>query len=175
MTFPLPPGCRKVCRPQRSPPRVVGIDEVVRFARSAVKNGAVPCDVAMAVMTAVGCVPCEAAVRNVRDGLDALAEALADLIKAIAVLIREIAGLKWGKDEQPTGPNVRIRTFWEKVVIAMRKALRLWALNDIVEALLNVQDAWNRFMEVLSEFRAAASELADCVEGVSDEKSRGET
>lgn len=175
MTFPLPPGCRKVCRPQRNPPRVVGINEVVRFAKSAVKNGADPCDVAMAVRNAVDCVPCETAVENVRVGLDALAEALVELIQAIWDLISEVTGIDWEGEEQPTGPNVRIRTFWEKLVLALQKALRLWALNDIVEALLNLQDAWNRFMEVLSEFRAAASELADCVEGVNDENGRGET
>lgn len=55
MTFPLPYGCRSVCRPPRKKPRVPTAAVVARMAKAAVKNGESACFVSSEVAKAVDC------------------------------------------------------------------------------------------------------------------------
>lgn len=171
MTFPLPVGvCRKVCRPVRDPPRVVRVSAVVRMARAAVKHGAEPCEVVREVLQEVGCELCKEHIEGVRDGIEALVEAIADFLKALYDLIDALLGIRVQQLPPAEGDAVRIRTFWEKLLLLLRRALIVFRIKEAADALFELIDAWARLNEVLAQFMIEANALANCVEGFSDEQ-----
>lgn len=166
MTFPLPPGCRKVCRPVRDPPRVVQLSTVVRMARAAVAHGADSCELVARVAEAVDCQKCKDEVENVRLGIEAVLEALADLVEAIYDLVDAILGVKVPRDEPPEpGDNVRIKTIWERIKGLLRGVLLILRIKEVVDAILDFLDAWSRFQEVLTQFLSDVNALANCASG----------
>lgn len=137
MTFPLQPGCRKVCHPARNPPRVVRRQDVMRFARAAVKHGEDPCNLSKAIRRALGCC-CDDVLASIDSGIQAIKEDW-DRILEIVGGIGELLGIviELPKVGKPL-PNGVAVTF-EPGIVAILK--RLWTglrAGVVVAALLEL-------------------------------------
>lgn len=159
MTFPLPNGyCRSVCRPKRVSPRLVTIREVVRFARTAVKNGDRPCDIVSGVADAVGC-DCKESAQMVADGIPVLREAQEELISRMVDLANTLGfGLFDLKDAIPRPQDGLLRRLWRRLSVFL-------LVKDIVEQMYAVFVAGQAFFAILDSWITAVSDLLTCLEG----------
>ena len=156
--FPLPSGyCRPVCRPARSEPRTVTIKAAVRFARAAVRHGADPCEVVLAIRQAVGgeC-NCEKQQDEVIQGLDVLAEGWDELWDALLELIKALVGINsWEEFDKLS------KVKWWQVLWSRLKFI--WSIKEVADALWDVIDAIRNLRNQEKAFRDAVADLIDCL------------
>jgi hypothetical protein len=129
MPFPLPAGCRKVCRPVRDPPRTSRIDVVVRMAVAAVKHGEDACYLSQAVASAVGCQPCAPEVEELSISVELLDQSVGDLLSALI----DLAGL-FGV---PKGGLIPDPSLWDIFVQFFKDLAKIYrvisAIADVLE------------------------------------------
>lgn len=154
MTYPLPIGvCRTVCRTKTAP---MDAQVVARMAKSAVKNGDDPCLVVELVRIATGCRgECTEEAQNVEVGLDALREAVDELESALLDLLRAL-NLKGPPSNDPLSK--------ESLLERILKYLKfLSSLKKLVSAILDVWDAYSRFLMVFRQFIDDVAALIRCL------------
>lgn len=119
MTFPLPQGvCRKVCRPTRSPPRVIRASEVFRISRAAKRNGEGPCTI---LSSAYRAVPELGFPEKLDTAALALAEAATAVNDATMVVLEDIATLR----------GMRVIFVWRILSLLYDLSVLVSALNDM--------------------------------------------
>jgi hypothetical protein len=165
MSFPLPSGvCRRVCRPVRSPPRLTGWREAVRFAKAAVKNGDDPCFVASQVAIAVGCdiCGCGEEMLAVEKASDAAGLAWADVRFALYGLIEALSGLDLR--DQPPGQIPDPESWWKRFLRLLRRLIRPAEFLDALWAFVSAVDA---FDQAFYSLQVAIAALEKCRKKVS--------
>jgi len=162
MTFPLPPGCRKVCRPVRIPPRVVKISAVVRFAKAAVDNGESPCAVVDAVSAAVGCERCADQIQVVRQTLERIETGVEDVLSAIWDVL-DAFGIP--RTPAPSDEAGVMRESWFRRVL--RQLNLIAKVAQIVAALIRLVRVFTDFAADLAQLIRDVRALIDCVAGES--------
>lgn len=154
MTYPLPIGvCRTVCRTKTAP---MDAQVVARMAKSAVKNGDDPCLVVELVRIATGCNDsCREEAANVELGLEALKEAVDELEKAIIDLLRAL-NLKGAPTDDPLSKE----SLLERIIKYIKFAS---SLKKLVTAILDVWDAYSKFVSTFRQFIDDVAALIRCL------------
>lgn len=165
MHFPLPSGiCRKVCRPARSTPRLIGQADVVRLARAAVRHGADPCALSRAVRRAMGCC-CDDVLRSIDDGVQAIMEDI-DRIQEILDGMAELAGIlipplrgksRPGDVFQPVTQARGWRLILQKLGNLIRPSVILAALVELAIAIKQLIDDILVLLEDISRLMTCCS------------------
>ena len=152
--FPLEQGtCRVVCRPNRSRPRRVTVKAVVRFANAAVRDGANECDVVDAVVTELGCHPCESLADDVAEALDVVQEVRNRLRNAVLAVL-----LSFGIIPGETMPKETFLQLLRRLLKSVKNIAGVAAA--LVELVLVATEA----VDLLGGVAQTLAEVLECIE-----------
>ena len=153
MKFPLPSGCRKVCRPVRNPPRLSRLEVCVRMAIAAMKNGEDPCAISSTIAVAVGCQPCQAESEALSISVGQLEDSVGMLFDAL-VALADLFGLKRGSGI-PDDPS------WWEIIFEFFKTISKIVM--VVEAIAGVLEAGWRVIDNIYSVIENARAVRDCL------------
>lgn len=159
MTFPLGPGCRKVCRPARSVPRQMEPKDVARLAKATVKNGYSQCEVLAAVKEVVKCPQCEKEIAEVDEGLQALEEDAKELLDAILKLLDALGIPTRAEVPEKGAPEP---SWWRKLLRMFNVVSKI---RGVVVSIIEIYEAVKALNATVQTLIADVRELMKCCKG----------